>query len=335
MEDSQKKTEEAKEGAEEPQKSEQRRRIADNKIILYTLAVVESVIWGFSFVGTKAALIKLTPMEVITARWTMAAVILIIMAAFKIIKVNFKGKDMKPVMLAALAQPCLYSIGEVYGISMTTTSESSILIAMGPIAIMLISVVFLKVKIDKVTVFAVLAAFSGVVLSIVLSDDFSLGGKYAGYAILVVTVILGALFTLMSNRISDRFTPMEITFVMTVQGSIFFNLITLIGGRGFEVYRICLTDRDTMLAVTFLGLGCTVICYIIFNTVVSKLPAHIAEALQKNLITLTGVITGILINGDSWNVWTIAGLAVMLFGIVLVSKPKGAENADESKEIAV
>lgn len=322
MEESQKMT-------EETQKEKRGKRMEDNKIILYTLAVIESVIWGFSFVGTKAALVKLTPMEVITARWTMAAAVLIILAAFKIIKVNFKGKDMRLVMLAALAQPCFYSIGEVYGISMTTTSESSILIAMGPIAIMLISVIFLKVKIDKVTVFAVIAAFLGVILSIAMNDDFSLGGKYEGYAILVVTVILGAIFTLMSNRISDRFTPMEITLVMAVQGSVFFNLITIIGGRGLEVYRVCFTDKDTMLAVTFLGLGCTVICYIIFNTVVSKLPAHIAEALQKNLITLTGVITGIIINGDSWNMWTIIGLAVMLFGIVLVSRPKDKGNTDK------
>ena len=84
MEESQKMT-------EETQKEKRGKRMEDNKIILYTLAVIESVIWGFSFVGTKAALVKLTPMEVITARWTMAAAVLIILAAFKIIKVNFKG----------------------------------------------------------------------------------------------------------------------------------------------------------------------------------------------------------------------------------------------------
>ena len=65
MEESQKMT-------EETQKEKRGKRMEDNKIILYTLAVIESVIWGFSFVGTKAALVKLTPMEVITARWTMA-----------------------------------------------------------------------------------------------------------------------------------------------------------------------------------------------------------------------------------------------------------------------
>lgn len=305
---------------EEMQKK--RSSISDNKVILYTLAVIESVIWGFSFVGTKAALVKLTPIEVITARWTMAAVILVILAALKIIKVNFKRKNMKLVMIAALAQPCLYSIGEAYGISLTTTSESSIFIAMGPVVLMLISVIFLRVKIDKVTVLAIILAFAGVVISISTSDDFSLSGKYAGYVILIITVILGAIFTLMSNRISDRFTPMEITLVMAVQGSIFFNIISFAGGRGLELYRICLTDRNTALAVTFLGLGCTVICYMIFNTVVSKLPAHVAEALQKNLITLTGVISGILINGDSWNVYTVIGLTVMLGGIVLVNRPK-------------
>ena len=75
MEESQKMT-------EETQKEKRGKRMEDNKIILYTLAVIESVIWGFSFVGTKAALVKLTPMEVITAHWTMAAAVLIILSAF-------------------------------------------------------------------------------------------------------------------------------------------------------------------------------------------------------------------------------------------------------------
>ena len=43
--------------------------------------------------------------------------------------------------------------------------------------------------------------------------------------------------------------------------------------------------------------------------------------MQTNLVTLTGVISGIMIKGDSWNLYTVIGLAVMLAGIVIVNRP--------------
>ena len=304
------------------EESQQKRvGILERKTVLYALAITQSIVWGFSFIGTKAALVRLTPLEVIAVRWTLAAVLLVVLAFLGIIKVNFKGKNLKLVLAAAFVQPCIYSACEAYGVSLTTTSESSILIAMGPVVVMLISVLFLKVKVDRISIGAVFMAFLGVLFAIATNDDFSLGGKYLGYMILTVGVICNAVFTIASNRISDRFSPMEITLAMAVQGSIFFNTVSLACGRGFAMYQICFTDVRTGLAVAFLGLGCTCFCYMIFNIVVSRLPAHVAAALQTNLVTLTGVISGIMIKGDSWNLYTVIGLAVMLAGIVIVNRP--------------
>lgn len=292
----------------------------DNKRwILYGLVVVESVIWGFSFVGTKAALENLNPVEVITMRWTIAAVVMVLLAAIGVLKVNFKGKNLKAVMLVAFSQPCIYSICEVYGISLTTTSESAILTSLVPIFVIIISTFVLKNKINKKSILAILLAFMGVICTVVFSPDFSLGGRIIGYLFIIGAVTAGAIFTIGTNMISDRFTAMEVTLVMAVEGSIFFNAVSLVQGNGFKAYVLTFTNIDVFLSVMFLALGCTVICYIIFNIVISKLPPHQASTLQINLITLVGVLSGILIKDDPYGWYTLFGMLLILAGVIITN----------------
>lgn len=41
-----------------------------------------------------------------------------------IIKINLKGKDLRPLILVAVFSPCIYFIGETVGINHTTAAES-------------------------------------------------------------------------------------------------------------------------------------------------------------------------------------------------------------------
>ena len=294
--------------------------IFHRKPVIYSLAVIEAIIFGFSFIGTKTALLKLAPIEVLATRWTVAFLLFLVLLLTKAMKVDYKGKALKLLILTAFIQPCCYSICEVWGINLTTTSESAIITALVPIAVTMISALVLKVKIGGLSTFAICLAFAGVLCTVVFGEDFSIGGKLAGYILLMLTVIAGAVFTVASNRIADRFTAMEVTFAMALEGAVFFNLIAFVKGYGFRSYVICLKDVNTGLSILFLGVGCSFLCYLIFNVVVSKMPAHQASALQINLITLVGVLTGITIQGDPYGWYTFVGFALIVAGILIVNR---------------
>jgi drug/metabolite transporter (DMT)-like permease len=51
-----------------------------------------------------------------------------------VVKVDLKGKPLRPLLQGALFSPCLYSVGETAGISHTTASESGVFLACIPIA---------------------------------------------------------------------------------------------------------------------------------------------------------------------------------------------------------
>lgn len=291
------------------------------KKIVYIAAVIESVLFGLTFLGAKIALTELDAIQVLACRWTIAMILFVLLALAKVIKVNRSGRPLWPVLAAAFVQPCINTICETCGIDLTTTSESAVIYAMIPIAVALISIGFFKTKIRPVVAGGIALSFTGVIIAIVFSDSFSLGsGKAAGYLLLLGMVVTGAIFTIMSGRIADRFTPMERTFAMAVMGGIWFNFLNIVRGKGFAWYAICFQVPRVGLAVLFLGAVGSFACYILFNYVVSNMPAPQASMLQVNLITLTGVVTGILFQGDSFGWYTIVGLILIITGVIAANK---------------
>ncbi len=148
-------------------------------------------------------------------------------------------------------------------------------------------------------------------------------------------MLAGALFTLASKKLSEsgHFSAIEITVAMSFGGAIFYNLISLCLGNGITPYIITITNLDVALAVLFLGAGCSVLCYILFNYIVDKLPAYQASALQVNLITVTAVIAGVLVRGDDFGWYTVVGLVLMLGGIMLLSRQEEKGKAATGTDI--
>ncbi|MDD2218313.1 MAG: EamA family transporter, partial [Eubacteriales bacterium] len=81
-----------------------------------------------------------------------------------------------------------------------------------------------------------------------------------------------------------------------------------------------------------LGAGCSVICYMILNYIIEKMPAHHASALQVNLVTITAVVAGVLIRGDDFGWYTVVGLIMMLGGIILLSRQEAKKKGIELKD---
>lgn len=287
---------------------------------VYIAAVIESVLFGFTFLGAKVALTELDAIQVLACRWTISMLLFFILALTGAVKIRRSGRSVWPVLAAAFVQPCINTICETCGIDLTTTSESAVIYAMIPIAVALMSMGFFKTRIRPVVAGGIALSFAGVIISITLSDGFSLGGKAAGYLLLLGMVVTGAMFTIMSGRIADRFTPMERTFAMAVMGGIWFNLLNLVRGKGFAWYAVCVQVPKVGLAVLFLGAVGSFACYILFNYVVSNMPAPQASMLQVNLITLTGVVTGILFQGDSFGWYTAVGLLLIIAGVIAANR---------------
>ena len=286
------------------------------KVISYVLILFSSIFFGLTFLGAKIALTELDVFQVLACRWTLALLLYVILAIFGIVKIRLKGKDLKWLLLLALAQPCLSQLFETAGIDMTTTSESAIIFAMIPIMVGLLTVVFLKKKLAKTVVVGMLISFSGIVISTVFGEAFSLGGTFLGYVLLLLAVLFAAIYTIISEKTADEFSPVERSASIAFIGVIWFNMINIVRGTGFECYTICFQHPDVGLAILFLGACGSFAAYFMFNYAVSHIPASQISTINTNLLTMTGVIAGILVQGDSWGWYTVVGMIMIVIGVI-------------------
>ncbi|MGN0659972.1 MAG: DMT family transporter [Emergencia sp.] len=305
------------------------KKLTDQKWFIYMLVPLCALCWGLSYLGTSVTLKKLSVMELLAMRWTVSALLFIILAALRVIRVQFRGKDIKLVLLVGILQPCIYALLETLGVKLTTTSESSIFIATIPLLVLLIGILFLHKKSSPRTIAAIIMAFAGVVICVAFSPEFSLGGKGLGYLFLLGAVLTGALYTYSSARAAEQFDAVEITFCISVMGSIFFNCISLAMGNGFSCYVQCFRDGKLLAGVLFLGICCSCVCYLIFNFVLGKLPTAIGTNIVSNSVTAVGVISGCVFAGDPFGWYTVVGVALTIAGVCLSS----TESEDSEKQI--
>lgn len=307
-------------------------QLTDKKWFIYAIVFVCALSWGLSFLGTTVTLKKLNVIQLLAARWTVSAVIFLLLALLGIIKVKFRGKNIKLILLSGLLQPCVYSIFETAGIKLTTASESSIFIATIPLAVLLIGALFLGHRHSRRTIFAIMMAFAGVVICVAFSPEFSLGGKGLGYLCLIGAILSGAFYSYGSSKASAEFNAIEVTFGISILGAVFFNGINFAMGYGFSGYRICFGDGETLAGVLFLGIFCSCLCYLIFNFVLGKLPTAIGSNLVSNSTTAVGVISGCFLGGDPFGWYTVVGLTLTITGICISSLPGAKQGGEVSAD---
>ena len=162
-----------------------------NRLVIYTLFAATAVLWGMSFLWIKVALDELEVMELLAVRWTLAAVLFGVLIAAKVLKADFRGKSRKFLLLGAFVQPCIYALMETWGVDYTTSSVSSIFIAVIPLVVVLLNAAIFKAEVSRKTTFAIVLAFSGVIISVVLAPDFAVGGRMLGYLCLMGAVADG------------------------------------------------------------------------------------------------------------------------------------------------
>ena len=108
----------------------------NNKTITATLAALGAqIIFGFSFMFTKIALGYASPMTVIADRYLVAFLGMTLVMLIKKTKIKF-NKSLWKLALMSLFQPLLYFVFETYGIKLTTSAFSSIMISMIPVVSM-------------------------------------------------------------------------------------------------------------------------------------------------------------------------------------------------------
>ena len=128
---------------------------------LYALGC--EALFGLSYIFTKQVTNLASPFVLMEWRFFIAFIVMSIFIVFFRIKINLKNKPLKKVFLIALCSSVIYFVGETMGISLTTASESGVILACIPVVSLVAFTFILCEKLTKNQVIGILVTLIGVI----------------------------------------------------------------------------------------------------------------------------------------------------------------------------
>ena len=219
------------------------------------------LIWGANYTVAKIALTELDPFTLAACRVILATTFL-----FLILKLQPRQdplpdrRSMAQMAFLGLTGVGLNQVLFVHGLHRTVPSHSSLVIATGPIWVLLLAAVFLDEHIGVRKITGVLISFIGVI-ALTLSADFSIDrSRLAGDLLTLCGVLCFSIYTITSKETIVRYGILRTTAYCHLFGTLMLLPAVFFlrsPNPGIVTYR-------SILAVTYMGLFASATAYLIF-----------------------------------------------------------------------
>jgi len=280
----------------------------------FILLLIMTLLFGFSFIASKNALMGLGIFQLIFGRYFFALLIFVFLF-WKRREVYFiDRKDWKDLLLLTLIEPVGYFIFETFGIRFTTPSSVSLIIATIPVFSMIFSAWILKEKTSFVGILGIMISICGIYLIFSWQrQSFLAPNPLLGNFLTLGAALSAGLYNVFCRKLTRKYSPISITFYQTVVATLFFFPAALI-----ETIRRknVIPDPFIFLNVLYLAVGCSVIAYFILNHSLSRLQAS-QVAIFSNLIPVVTIAASWLFYRELLNLPQLLGAALVISGTYL------------------
>ncbi len=294
--------------------------VLERKETAALLAVIGgNVIFGFSFLFSKVALDIVAPTVLIAVRFSVAFLVLnIIVLVQKILKkgsFSLKGKPKKQVLLLALCQPVIYFIAESYGIKLTSSSFAGIIIAMIPIAGIVLDAIIMRSQITKKQIVCALLSVGGVVLTTIGAKNMD--SSTLGLIMLLIAVVAGSMFYVFSKGAGSFYNPLERTYVMFGVGSAVYVIAAAVQSYGhYDEVINSLKTPSFWLCIAYLAVCSSVVAFLLLNFGSNHVSVSKAT-LMANSTTVISIIAGVVVLKESFSISQVLGAVIIIASVTL------------------
>lgn len=277
-----------------------------------------NAIFGFSFLFSRLALNVAEPSVLLAVRFLTAFLLMTVLQLTGAVRCDLKGKDIRPLLLLGLWQPVIYFICESYGIKLTSSSFAGILIALIPIAGLVLGAVVLKERPTGLQVFFSALSVAGV---IVMTVGDGIGTfQWKGLLFLLGAVISGACFSVQSRHVADRFTAFERTYVMFGLGSVVFLGMALVqGGTDPALWLQPLTSGSFWVSILYLSCVSSVGAFLLLNKALDVLDVT-RSLVFANVTTVISVLAGVILLREHFSAVQAVGIVMVIIGVYGVNR---------------
>ena len=294
----------------------------NEKTKAYLAALSFSAIIGFSFLFTKIALGYASPLTNLAHRYTIAALVMVVLHQTKLIKVSLSRKDILSILSIlpmSLFYPLFFFIFQSFALKYISSSEAGILQALVPIFTLLLASVFLKEKTSLLQKFFLFLSVAGVVF-IFLSKgaNFSTETASFGFLLMLGSVLANAINNILSKSKGGRYRAMDMTAVVIFVGFVTFNTLSLTShylDGNILAYVAPLGQLPYLLSILYLGILASIVTGSLSIYAIVRLGASTVSVFG-NLGTVLTILAGALILHEPIYSYHVIGATLIIAGIL-------------------
>lgn len=274
-----------------------------NGLLVNLAGAITITMWGLSFISSKVLLdAGMGPVEIYIYRFTLAYILILIISHR-----NFRSHSWHDEVLFALCgltAGSIYFIAENTALEYTLVQNVSLLTSLSPlITALLVGIIYSNERPGRGTIIGSLIAFLGVGC-VIFNSSANLEVRPMGDLLSIGAAFSWAVYSLILRRLSANYDAWFIT-----RKTFFYGVLTALPFLAFSP-QLCnpldlIGDQNVVLNLLFLGIGASMIAYLLWSVTVKYLGAIRAN----NFMYFQAVVTMIAS-------YFILGEAITLIGVI-------------------
>lgn len=296
--------------------TQQDKQTSGGQWLYHLLAFLTVAVWGTTFVSTKVLILNgLSPAQIFTLRFVLAYVIMVSVNHRRWLSDTWKDE----LMMAGIGITggSLYFLSENAALTLTTATNTSLIVCSCPLFATLIIRLFYKSEhIRPVQIAGSALALVGMAI-VVLNGHFVLHLSPAGDALAFVACLCWAVYSLLMKPLSARYDAMFIT-----RKVFFYGVLTILPYYlfvpDFPSWSV-LVRPEVLGNLLFLGCLASMICYLTWSLCMARLGA-VKATNYVYFNPVTTIVFAWWILGEKITPYFILGSVLILSGIYLTNR---------------
>jgi drug/metabolite transporter (DMT)-like permease len=288
---------------------------AKRRIALLAL-VAAMVVWGTTFVVTKAAVQQFPPFTLAFLRFAIATAVLVPFLRRGALAALRGSVSIGRLTFLAFTGIAVFTVTFNFALIYGSAAQGALLYATIPAVVGVCAVLFLKERLSRRRILGITLSVAGAALIVATgearADDAP--APLLGAALMLSTVLLWGAYTVAAKPIAAA-DQTAVTFAMSAVGA-----LLLLPTSALELAAMPwpVTSADGWLGVVYLAVFASAGAYALFNFALRELDASTVGALT-NIDPIVGLATAFVVLGETLLPVQALGAAVVIAGMWLAS----------------
>jgi drug/metabolite transporter (DMT)-like permease len=285
----------------------------------HIMAIFCVTVWGSTFVVSKSLLTHLLPIQLMLIRFTLAYIAMWIIYP----KWHFRLKEEWRFLLMGLLANTLYAWAEITALTMTLTSNVSILVSTTPImTALLIALLHREDRLNRIQTIGFMIAFVGIVF-VVFNGAVTLKLNPVGDLLALLASLIWAMYSMLLRRWSDEYNSALITRKLMFYGAVTTLPIFLMSKEPLRLSSVLTWEAGFKLVyLAFVG---SALCFLLWNMAIRTIGV-LKTSLYIYSIPLVTLIISVIFLDEKITLMGAVGMFLVVAGMLLGARQMKSSN---------